>query len=116
MRTKYGNVDLDGRSEHNDGLVTGLLLGAVIGACAALLFAPKSGKSIREDIKHLAGKKANKLDRTWEKAKDKAGDAKDAFDSAAGDAESKLKDFANKAENEAEDGVETVIDKFQKKY
>ena len=120
MKTKYGNVDFSHDSSHNDGLITGLLLGAAIGACAAILFAPKSGKDTREKIKDFAGKKADKLERQWENVKDKAGraagDAKDAFDSAADETGSKINDLADKAENEIEDGVETVADRFQKKY
>ena len=120
MKAKYGNVDLNSQGSHNEGLITGLLLGAAIGACAAILLAPKSGKAMREKIKDLAGKKANHLDKQWENAKDKAGqaadDAKDALDSAADNTGSKIKDLANKAENEIEDGVETVVDRFQKKY
>ncbi|MCF2443373.1 YtxH domain-containing protein [Dyadobacter sp. CY345] len=120
MKTKYGNVDFTNRSEHTDGLITGLLLGLAIGACGAILFAPKSGKAIREKIKDAVGKKASDLDNQWENAKDKAADAasnaKDAVESASTKAESKLNQFADKAENEVTDGVETVIDKFQKRY
>ena len=120
MKAKYGNFDLTGQESHNQGLITGLLLGTAIGACAAILFAPKSGKATRDKIKDLADKKAGYLDQQWENVKDKAtqvaGDAKDAVDSAAGDTGSTLKDFASRAENEIEEGVETVVDRFQKRY
>ena len=120
MKTRYGNVDFSHESSHNDGLITDLLLGAAIGACAAILFAPKSGKDTRDKIKDFAGKKAGKLERQWENIKDKAGkaagDAKNAFDSTVDETESKINDFADKAENEIEDGAETAADRFQNKY
>ncbi|GGC14030.1 MULTISPECIES: YtxH domain-containing protein [Dyadobacter] len=45
MKTNYENVDYD--SDHHEsstGLVIGILIGAAVGAFAAILFAPKSGK------------------------------------------------------------------------
>ena len=36
----------------NGYFVKGLIIGGVSGALAALLFAPKSGKELRRDIKH----------------------------------------------------------------
>ena len=37
-------------SEKNSDLVLGLLIGGLIGAAFGILFAPKSGKEMREDI------------------------------------------------------------------
>lgn len=37
------------------GLLIGFLAGSVVGAIAALLYAPKSGKELRSDIKRKAG-------------------------------------------------------------
>ncbi len=46
-------------AEENKGLAKGLLIGfvagGVVGALAALLYAPKSGKELRADIKRKAG-------------------------------------------------------------
>ena len=120
MKSQFKNFDFTSRNEHTEGLITGLLLGAAIGACFGILLAPKSGKALRGKIKDLADSQADTLSSSWEQAKDKAGkvtgDAKDAINSAADNTGSKLKDLANKAENEIEDGVETVTDRFQKKY
>ncbi|MCF2447604.1 YtxH domain-containing protein [Dyadobacter sp. CY345] len=120
MKSQFKDFDFNYRNEHTEGLITGLLLGATIGACVAILLAPKSGKALRGKIKDLAGSQTDKLTRSWEQAKDSAGkaagDAINAVDSAAGDAESKVKDLAGKAEDKIEDGVETVVDRFQKRY
>ena len=37
-------------SENNSDLLVGLLIGGLIGAAFGILFAPKSGKKMREDI------------------------------------------------------------------
>jgi len=42
------------KSGFTKGLVVGLLAGGVVGAIAALLYAPKSGKELRSDIKQKA--------------------------------------------------------------
>ncbi|MCF0050427.1 YtxH domain-containing protein [Dyadobacter chenwenxiniae] len=120
MKTKYGNVDFNDDSAHNDGLITGLLLGAAIGACAAILFAPKSGKEFREKIKDVAGQQSDKLSKQWENVKSKAGDlasnAKESVESIGSDAESKFNEFADTAEDEVKEGAENAADKFQRKY
>lgn len=45
------------RERRNDGsgLIIGFILGGVIGAGLALLFAPSKGKSLRGDLKRKAG-------------------------------------------------------------
>ena len=37
-------------SKNNSDLLVGLLIGSLIGAAFGILFAPKSGKKMREDI------------------------------------------------------------------
>jgi gas vesicle protein len=48
---------------------SGTLLGAVIGALVALLFAPSSGEELRENIKNQADTQYVKLQGEWEKGK-----------------------------------------------
>jgi gas vesicle protein len=48
--------------------ITGLLAGAAIGGIIALLYAPKSGKETREELKH----KLEDLEKEFETLKDKA--------------------------------------------
>jgi gas vesicle protein len=45
-----------------------LLLGAVIGATIALLFAPESGQELRADIRATADKDLRKLQAEWQTA------------------------------------------------
>jgi gas vesicle protein len=47
------------------------LLGAVVGATLALLFAPESGKELRANIQSTAEKDAAKLQAEWQAALDK---------------------------------------------
>jgi gas vesicle protein len=56
-------------SEHNDNFFKGLLLGGVIGAVAGILFAPKAGREIRQEISDETDKLVNKLKADLEKAK-----------------------------------------------
>ncbi len=44
------------------GLAIGAAIGAVAGVITGILFAPKSGKETREDVKHAAVNAKNKLD------------------------------------------------------
>ncbi|MFD0673997.1 YtxH domain-containing protein [Cohnella sp. GCM10027633] len=41
--------------ENNKGTMKGVLIGGIVGAAAALLLAPKSGKELRGDIKDKYG-------------------------------------------------------------
>lgn len=47
--------------EKNKGLAVGAAVGAVIGVITGILFAPKSGKETRQDIKDAAGRAQEKL-------------------------------------------------------
>lgn len=51
------------------GAALGVALGAVVAGAAALLFAPKSGKELRKDIKKTATDLTNKVLKEVEKAK-----------------------------------------------
>ena len=51
--------------DRNDNVVTGALLvmvGAILGAGAALLFAPRSGRETRRDISRFARKTSRKVE------------------------------------------------------
>lgn len=50
-------------------VATGLTLGAIFGAIAGVLFAPKSGKETRDDIKKLADETKEKGEDLFESAK-----------------------------------------------
>lgn len=52
------------------GVGVGLAVGAIAGAVAGILFAPKSGKETREDIKKYLGEMKDKIADEIEKAGD----------------------------------------------
>ncbi len=54
------------------GLLVGFLAGGVVGSVLALLYAPKSGKELRNDIKIKADGYMDEADKYIEEAKDKA--------------------------------------------
>ncbi len=56
------------------GLLLGFLAGGAAGAILALLYAPKSGKEFRADIKHKADDYLEEADKYLSEAKDKAMD------------------------------------------
>jgi len=56
------------------GLVIGLLAGSAIGAVLALLYAPKSGKELRADIKQKTGDLIDDAEAYLQAARSKAGD------------------------------------------
>jgi len=56
------------------GFVVGMLTGGLIGAAIALLYAPKSGKELRADIKNKAGEIADEAEQYLTAAKHKAVD------------------------------------------
>jgi gas vesicle protein len=65
-------------SENNSDLLLGLFIGGLIGAAFGILFAPKSGKEMREDIFRTG--KGNELfsmtKKTFDKALEKSNGAK----------------------------------------
>lgn len=85
----------------------GMVLGGVVGAVVALLYAPKSGKETREDI-------GEKMDELYAKAKEEYDDslnkARRAYDSAM----THLKDLEVDAKKRAEEVEELVDDIIEK--
>ncbi len=57
--------------ETRGSFLLGALLGGVVGAAAALLFAPKAGKDLRNTISHNAGSIVNKTGQLSETVKNK---------------------------------------------
>ena len=49
----------NGKNGKNGYFAKGLIIGGVSGALAGLLFAPKSGKQLRKDIKHKGSEAVN---------------------------------------------------------
>lgn len=58
-------------SKHGVKMVVSFLSGAAIGAGLALLFAPKSGKETRQQIKNMATKVGDEVKENYEKISEK---------------------------------------------
>lgn len=101
------------------GLVIGLLAGGVVGAVLALLYAPKSGKELRADLREKADELLEGADEYLEAAQRRAGqivsearkrsdslvsDAKKKADTLLVDAERVLTDAKQKSGHIAEEG------------
>jgi gas vesicle protein len=63
-------------AQDNDGMAKGLIIGfvagSVVGAVLALLYAPKSGRELRRDIKEKTGELVEKGDEYLARARSKA--------------------------------------------
>lgn len=105
------------------GLLIGFLTGAAVGSILALLFAPKSGKELRDDIKTKSQDFIEDADLYIVKAKDKASqlinegkkkseklvaETKEKVDTLLGEAEKILSEARDKAGNVAHQGKEKI--------
>ena len=101
----------------------GFLTGAAVGSIIALLFAPKSGKELREDIKTKSQDFIEDADQYIVKAKDKASqlinegkkkseklvaETKEKVETLLGEAEKILTEAKDKAGNVAHQGKEKI--------
>jgi gas vesicle protein len=118
-------------SENNSGkgLLFGLLFGGAIGAALGILFAPKSGRELRNDIKVKTDEYLDDADKYIADAKTKAkdlinegkkrsekiiSDAKVKSDELLKDAERVFSDAKTKAGNAVQSGKKTVEDESNK--
>jgi len=118
-------------SENNQGkgLLIGLLIGGAIGALAGLLFAPKSGRELRQDIKNKSDEYLDDAERYITDARTKAkdlinegkkrsekliSDARTKSDELLKDAERVFNDAKAKASNAVQTGKRTITDETDK--
>lgn len=73
-------------NNHGGNFLTGVVVGAVVGAAVALLYAPQSGEKTRK----LVAKKAKEIKKQFPEIKDKA---QKAFGEAKGKAIKAVKEF-----------------------
>jgi gas vesicle protein len=95
---KYESSD----DSHVGTAVTFLLIGMGAGALAALLLAPKTGKQLRRDLK-----------RGYEDAKDSVGDWADEAKGRTREAGERVRDFAKRGVDMAEDLRDTAREKVE---
>lgn len=74
------------------GLVTGTLIGGIVGAAIALLYAPKSGRELRGDIREKTNKLLTDAETAIERAKAKVATAVEEAKQRVVAEEERLKD------------------------
>jgi gas vesicle protein len=120
MSSKYEEERED---SNGGGFALGLLVGATVGALAAMLFAPKSGYETRQQLKDLADHQKDNLRNQWEDTKIKAAiavdTAKEKLNTVAEQAKGTVDEYADKAKTVVDhlaDGTKGTMDKFQRRY
>ena len=93
------------------GFVVGVLTGGIIGAAIALLYAPKSGKELRADIKNKAGEIADEAEQYLTAAKHKA---VDIINEGKKKSETLISDAHKKAQSLLDDAEKILTDAREK--
>ncbi len=90
----------------------GFLFGGIVGAVFALLYAPKSGKEVRDDIRRrsleLRDDAEAKLELAEQKAQELIDQTKKKLDDLRKEVESSVSNLKGKATGFVEQGVQTV--------
>jgi gas vesicle protein len=94
-------------SERTNDLLTGMLIGGLIGAALGILFAPKSGKETREDIARKTDELLTKAKEEYEAAVEKS---KRLYETAVQRAQGKVCDVEETVAGLAEKGKEAFLD------
>lgn len=101
-------ADTHDRFDNNGGgtFVMGLLTGAVLGAGLALLFAPKAGSELRDQLSEQAGALANQAQKGYRKVTADAGQWAEKGKEAAGEWAERGKDMYGEARETVSRGAE----------
>lgn len=101
-------------SERNNDLLKGLFVGGLIGMALGILFAPKSGKEMREDITRKADELLVKAKEEYGKVLEKSKTAYDASVNNLEDLEASVKEKAAQVQSmvieSAHQGAEAIKD------
>lgn len=110
--------------DNNSGksFIVGLLAGGAIGALIALLFAPKSGKELRSDLRHKSEEYLDEAEKyiseAREKAKELINEGKKRSEKIISEAKSKSQELIKDAEkiiNEAKEKTSEIISHTKEK-
>jgi gas vesicle protein len=92
--------DNHGRGRRDDGdagaRITYFAIGALIGAAAALLFAPKSGRELREDLADATRKGVDRARETGSQLSARAGEVYESASTRAGELASGVREAASR--------------------
>ena len=100
---EFETMEPSGRSAKS--VFTGLLVGGVIGAATALLFAPRSGEETRTDIRNKA---IDLRDRTKETVKDTVSQAKSRANELKDNVWEKAEELKERGKQTAEEQLDRV--------
>ncbi len=89
------------------GLIVGFLAGSIVGAVTALLFAPMTGRELREDIKKRGGELGNDADEYLARARKRA---VDIVNEGKERSETLVSDARKRAESLMEDAQKIMSD------
>jgi gas vesicle protein len=104
MADGYDRFDNEGGG--GGSFVMGLLTGTVLGAGLGMLFAPKAGSELRNQISEQAGSIANTATEGYRKATEVAGEGYRKASETAGDWAGRGRDVLDKARDAAARGAE----------
>jgi gas vesicle protein len=96
-----------GENNSGKGLFIGLLAGGAIGALLGLLFAPKAGRELREDIKHKSDEYMDDAEKYIADAKTKA---KDLINEGKKRSEKLISDAKTKSDELLKDAEKVFVD------
>lgn len=98
-----------GDHERGKGLAIGAAIGAVGGVIAGLLFAPKSGKETRQDIKDAAGSAKERFEVEGKKLHGELNELVDKGEARAKDAGEKLSGKAKEVVDQAKHSRDSLV-------
>ncbi|WP_017185903.1 YtxH domain-containing protein [Alkalibacillus haloalkaliphilus] len=104
------------RTEENinsKDFMIGTLIGGIVGASVALLFAPKSGKELRQDINTGAQQVRERADEWKDVAYEKGTEFQERFYETKEQLQDKVNELKDQALNEGEDVAQDIADAIE---
>lgn len=100
--------DYENHGTEGSGFVTGLFIGAILGAAAALLYAPASGETTRQQLKDMADQNKENLKNQWRNTQEKTAAVVDTIHGKMDSAAERASQAVDKYAEQAIDKVITV--------
>ncbi|WP_168119690.1 YtxH domain-containing protein [Paenibacillus sp. HB172176] len=94
------------KQTNGNGMVLGAVIGGIVGAAAALLLAPKSGKQMREDL-------GGQIQNISHKTKDIASNIRSQTKDIASNLTTQTKELASNLRSQAKETMEEACDKAE---
>ncbi|MDQ0160145.1 YtxH domain-containing protein [Alkalibacillus salilacus] len=91
----------------------GTLLGGIVGASVALLFAPKSGKEIREDLNTGAQQVKERADEWKDVAYEKGNEFSQRMRETKGQLQDKVAEMKNQAQGQNDEVAQDIADAIE---